>query len=165
MRRCGGAWFNHGKGSVSNPIIRNCTFMANVAREGAAIYNYADEGNASPQIVNCEFVENKADIDGGAIYNHSRFGQALLSVRDSKFIRNKATYGGGISTFQKVEKVALLSLVVYLKTTLVISEMVALEYLNSKAEDANRPSAQALSTTTKQRWVERKMAKEKVKIA
>ncbi len=101
MKRCGGAWFNHGKGGTSNPTIKNCTFIGNTAREGAAIYNYADEGNASPQLVNCEFVENKANLDGGAIYNHSRFGIATPSIKDCRFVRNEATYGGGIFNFSE----------------------------------------------------------------
>lgn len=101
MKRCGGGLFNHGKGGTSNPIIRNCTFIGNAAREGAAIYNYAEEGNASPQLINCEFMENKANLDGGAIYNHSRFGIAVPSIKDSKFVRNEATYGGGIFNFSE----------------------------------------------------------------
>lgn len=101
MKRCGGGLFNHSKGGTSNPIIRNCTFIGNAAREGAAIYNYAEEGNASPQLINCEFMENKANLDGGAIYNHSRFGIAVPSIKDSKFVRNEATYGGGIFNFSE----------------------------------------------------------------
>lgn len=96
MERCGGGWFNEGRGGNSSPTIANCIFIHNYAQDGAGIYNYANEGVCSPRINNCQFIENKAGLDGGAIYNDSKMGICNPVIKDCKIINNQATYGGGI---------------------------------------------------------------------
>ena len=99
QERCGGAWFNNGKGGKSNPTVANCFFTENFARDGGAIYNYAKEGICNPRIINCQFIDNKADLDGGAIYNDSRMGICNPVIKGCKISGNEATYGGGILNF------------------------------------------------------------------
>lgn len=96
-QRCGGAIFNNGnKGAGSNPIISNCVFQDNIAREGGAIYNYASNGSSSPIISNCTFTNNQADLDGGAIYNNASNGKSNPLMINCTFKDNLANYGAGI---------------------------------------------------------------------
>ena len=95
-QRCGGGLFNDAEYSTSNPLISNCTFQNNHAREGAGIYNNAKGGICNPSIINCTFKNNKADLDGGAIYNNGEAGKASPNIDGCHFMRNEATYGGAI---------------------------------------------------------------------
>jgi predicted outer membrane repeat protein len=82
----------------AHPIIANCTFKLNVARQGAGIYNYGGE----PSIINCKFVNNVALCDppergrgsyGSGLYNI--YGKPVLT--NCEFIENYGDYGAGIS--------------------------------------------------------------------
>lgn len=95
--RCGGAIFNDGTSSgASNPVIRNCIFKNNIAREGGAIYNHGLKGESSPIVSNCSFISNQADLDGGAIYNNAANGDSNPRLIDCTFKDNVAGYGAGI---------------------------------------------------------------------
>lgn len=95
--RCGGAIFNDGTSAgASNPVIRNCNFKDNIAREGGAIYNYGLKGESSPLVSNCTFTNNQADLDGGAIYNNAANGDSNPRLIDCTFKENVAGYGAGI---------------------------------------------------------------------
>jgi len=90
---CGAAWFN----LSSSPLIKNCKFIANVAREGAAIYNYAGKnGVCSPKILSCSFIDNHADLDGGSIFNNGDDGNCSPKIELCHFENNIATYGAGM---------------------------------------------------------------------
>lgn len=97
-QRCGGGWFNTGTNSHngSNPTIKNCTFTANYAREGAGMYNFGKKGSCQPTLANCTFINNKADLDGGAIFNNANNGVSSPVITNCKFSGNEATYGGAI---------------------------------------------------------------------
>ncbi len=95
-RRCGAGWYNDGSNGISNPVIRNCVFQNNYARDGGGLYNYAFNGTASPNISNCQFIANRADLDGGAIYNDARSGVSSPQIENCSFERNEATYGAAI---------------------------------------------------------------------
>lgn len=92
----GGGWYNNATAGVSNPIIRNCKFIDNSAREGAGFFNVANGGEASPSIEKCQFIRNIAQLDGGAIYNGSFGGKSLPRISNCRFENNVATYGAGI---------------------------------------------------------------------
>jgi len=47
-----------------SPVVRNCVFTHNHAREGGAVYNY-DRG--TPVFSDCRFVENSADYGGALV--------------------------------------------------------------------------------------------------
>lgn len=96
MKVCGGAWFNDGSNGESSPIVRNCIFQDNVARNGAAIYNFAKNGVCNPMIENCLFTGNSADLDGGAIFNDGNSGVCNPVINKCNFTRNAATYGACI---------------------------------------------------------------------
>jgi len=94
--RCGGAIFNDGQSQSSNPIIRNCIFQDNIAREGGAVYNLGLNGESSPVLSSCTFKGNQADLDGGAIYNNAANGNSNPKLVDCTFKDNVAGYGAGI---------------------------------------------------------------------
>lgn len=92
----GAGLFNDGTAQVSSPVIKNCVFTNNYAREGAAIYNYAEGGESRPLIASCAFITNHADFDGGAIYNNGDYGVCSPRISDCVFIENDSYYGAGI---------------------------------------------------------------------
>lgn len=96
--RCGAGWYNDGSnGGNSSPLIINCTFVQNAAREGGAFYSNGSRGISRPVFVNCDFLDNRADLDGGALYNDSRNGGGALPVlEECLFENNLASYGAGI---------------------------------------------------------------------
>lgn len=98
MESCGAGWYNLAKGQTSSPVIRNCKFVDNKAREGAGIYNLAINGECSPVIEKSHFIQNTATLDGGAIYNGARGAQSKTApkLKHVTFEYNIATYGGGI---------------------------------------------------------------------
>lgn len=96
-KRCGGGIFIDATQELTNPIIRNCLFENNFARDGAAIFNHSINATSAPTITYCQFINNRADLDGGAIYNLSDdkgYCQPLISR--CYFKGNEATYGAGI---------------------------------------------------------------------
>ncbi len=96
IQRCGAGWFNDGTGGTSDPVIENCIFIKNQARDGAGLYNYALGGTCNPTISNCQFIANRADLDGGAIYNDGTQGVCSPAISSCMFIENQATYGAGM---------------------------------------------------------------------
>lgn len=93
--RCGGGLYI--SGTDSRPVINNCIFQKNAARDGAAVYINGRKGNCSPQFYNCVFKENEAGLDGGAIYNDGRGkGMSNPAFFGCQFYRNVGTYGGAI---------------------------------------------------------------------
>ena len=92
----GAGLFNDATVQPSSPVIRNCVFTNNYAREGAAIYNYAEGGKSRPFIASCAFITNHADFDGGAIYNNGNYGVCSPRISDCIFIENDSYYGAGI---------------------------------------------------------------------
>ncbi|MBL7792567.1 MAG: hypothetical protein JNK77_09595 [Saprospiraceae bacterium] len=96
IKSSGAGWYNNGEGAVSSPVIRNCIFINNTAREGAGLYNFASNGQCSPKIMNCRFVTNSADFDGGAIYNNGSYGICSPEITKCHFEANAATYGASI---------------------------------------------------------------------
>ncbi len=93
--RCGGGLYI--SGADSRPIINNCVFLRNLARDGAAVYINGRQGTCSPQFYNCSFRENEAGLDGGAVYNDGRGnGMSNPGFFGCEFFRNVGTYGGAI---------------------------------------------------------------------
>lgn len=99
----GAGWYNDGanKGNASNPTIKNCRFIENTARDGAAIYNNAENGGiCQPTISNCTFQDNKAFLGGGAIFNNGQnHGNCLPIINKNNFSNNTAAFGGAIFNF------------------------------------------------------------------
>ena len=93
----GGGWYNRSitSGTISNPIIENCTFRFNYANKFAgALYNQAQsDSEASPTIINCLFEENFSDERGGAITND---GDSSPKIINSTFLNNNSVEGGAI---------------------------------------------------------------------
>jgi hypothetical protein len=104
----GAGWYNLATdGNQSSPIIRNCIFTGNQAREGAAIFNRAIEnGICKPQILDSKFNSNKADFEGGAIVNYSENGECAPRIINSVFNYNEASYGACVYNKAKSGKVA-----------------------------------------------------------
>lgn len=100
--RCGGGLYvdGSGEGNSANPIIRNCIFQNNFARDGAAIYLNGRGGICSPTFSNCQFIKNKVDLDGGAVFNDGRHrGTANPAFLNCTFLENKGNYGGAICNY------------------------------------------------------------------
>jgi len=78
----------------SKPILNNCTFIGNAARDGGGMYN----GNASrPVLTNCTFIGNSARVGGGLLncYNNSK-------LTNCTFSDNLAREGGGMFNYHDV---------------------------------------------------------------
>lgn len=75
-----------------SPIVRNCAFHDNHAREGGAVYNY-DRG--TPVFENCTFSRNSAD-NGGALLDRVGVKSTIIKCR---FEVNSARYRGGAVYF------------------------------------------------------------------
>ena len=94
---CGAGWFNLAtNGATSSPVIQNCRFIDNNAREGAGFFNYADGGECRPKIEHCQFIRNVARLDGGAVYNGAMNGINEPQIVKCRFESNEATYGAGL---------------------------------------------------------------------
>ena len=89
-------------GNKSNPIIKNCRFIENTARDGGAFFNNASQWRylANPLLINCTFQNNKAFLGGGAIFNNGIVkGNASPVIRENNFIKNTAGFGGAIFNY------------------------------------------------------------------
>lgn len=98
--RSGGGLFMDASKSAS-PMIRNCVFIDNFAKDGGAIYvNARNGGKASPTFKSCSFDSNKADLDGGAVNLDGRSkGESNPTFYGCTFDNNKGNYGGGVFTY------------------------------------------------------------------
>lgn len=96
MHYKGAGWYNEAVNGNSSPVIRNCIFTDNIAREGAGIYNYANNGACEPAIENCRFIRNLSDLDGGAVFNDGNNGSCNPRFINCHFEANEATYGAGM---------------------------------------------------------------------
>lgn len=76
----------------SAPLIRNCVFRNNHARNGGAIFSIGSNPQGST-LLDCEFRDNSSEAEGGAVsYTQTLFGSNLI------FRGNTAgTKGGAIS--------------------------------------------------------------------
>ncbi|HHS95729.1 MAG TPA: hypothetical protein ENJ45_04000, partial [Phaeodactylibacter sp.] len=94
---CGGAWFNMAhENTESSPVILNCTFSNNGARDGGALYNYANGGSIRSIITGCKFLSNHSDFDGGALYNNGDKSICSPIIKSCYFVENDSYYGAGI---------------------------------------------------------------------
>jgi hypothetical protein len=100
--RSGGGLFveSSSKGKISKPVIRDCVFQNNYARDGGAVYINARHGDSYPTFINCQFNSNRSDLDGGAIFNDGRHnGSANPIFIDCAFVNNEGNYGGAICNY------------------------------------------------------------------
>lgn len=100
--RCGAGLYieGAGQGNVSMPVISNCIFQNNFARDGGAAYLNGRGGNCSPTFIACEFNSNRVDLDGGAIFNDGRHhGMANPVIQQCAFNGNQANYGGALCNY------------------------------------------------------------------
>ncbi len=100
--RCGGGIYidGSGAGNESKPIIQNCIFQNNFARDGGAAYVNGRGGVCNPTFINCDFRNNKVDLDGGAIFNDGRQnGVANTVMQQCLFSGNQANYGGALCNY------------------------------------------------------------------
>lgn len=101
----GAGWYNHAYnfGKYASPTIRNCHFVENTARDGAAMYNNSVNGSVcQPQLVHCRFNDNKAFLGGGAIFNKGQEnGKCQPTIQKCAFSNNQAGYGGAIFNLSK----------------------------------------------------------------
>ncbi len=99
----GAGLYNDGRngGNESSPIIKNCKFIENTARDGGAIYNNAGNGGkCEPKISNCIFQHNNAFLGGGAIFNDGQnAGKCLPVITKNTFKKNTAGFGGAIFNY------------------------------------------------------------------
>jgi Protein of unknown function (DUF1565) len=100
-RNTGGGLINESyKGKPSTPLIANCIFRNNFAKDGGAVYNNGRGGNASPTFKHCTFEYNQTDLDGGAVYNDGRQqGNANPIFEACHFSNNKGNYGGAVMSY------------------------------------------------------------------
>ncbi len=100
-RSGGGLYIKTAIGNESaRPIIQDCIFRNNYARDGGAVYVYGRKGECSPTFKNCQFLNNIANLDGGAVYNDGRHGgKANPSFTRCVFSNNKSNYGGAICNY------------------------------------------------------------------
>ncbi len=100
--RCGGGLYikSATENRSARPIIKDCIFRNNYARDGGAVYVYGRKGECSPAFKNCQFLNNTANLDGGAVYNDGRHGgKANPSFKMCIFSDNKSNYGGAICNY------------------------------------------------------------------
>jgi parallel beta-helix repeat protein len=108
----------------SKPILNNCTFIGNAARDGGGMYN----SNASrPVLTNCTFIGNSARVGGGLLnrYNNTKLTNCTFSgniasegggmfnshtvitlVENCLFSRNSAEHGGAIGNESSYTKLS-----------------------------------------------------------
>ena len=101
----GGGMYNNGVGSGKDcsPLIRNCSFQNNSAKEGgAALFNDGSfSGRSKPTLSNCIFQNNSA-FYGGAIFNKGESDGSNTGADSSpvlancSFQSNSATAGGAM---------------------------------------------------------------------
>ncbi|GAB4014264.1 hypothetical protein GCM10028773_00400 [Spirosoma koreense] len=96
--------FTSFQGEHTNPLIRNCSFVANSAlSSGGAVYNGAVgcASDCNPTLINCFFQGNSAK-QGGAMANDGSANDAFCSRRSSpalincSFVANSARFGGAM---------------------------------------------------------------------
>lgn len=95
----GGGIYNEAtfQGNSSNPVIKDCTLVGNIAEFGGAIFNNGvASGQANPTVLNCFFMGNFANVSGGAIFNHGYNGNSSPMINQSTFQTNFADFGGAI---------------------------------------------------------------------
>jgi len=80
----GGGMFNT---NSATPIVRNATFIGNVAKDGGGMFN----DGSSPTVTNTIFSGNTAADDGGGMYNFA----SSPTVTNTTFIGNTANFNGG----------------------------------------------------------------------
>jgi parallel beta-helix repeat protein len=86
---CGGGMFSYS----GSPIITNCRFSGNSARDGGGMYN----SYSSPTVTDCTFSGNSADGCAGGMFNYSNSGPMLANCT---FSGNFAKLeGGGMSNY------------------------------------------------------------------
>ena len=94
----GAGWYNDGSGAgnVSNPTLRNCSFLGNnAASRGGGMYNYGFSGTSSPSLTNCSFSGNVASFGGGMFNNGVVGGTSSPSLNNCSFSGNNAAGSGG----------------------------------------------------------------------
>jgi hypothetical protein len=102
LDRCGGGLYIDGAGTdnSANPLIQNCNFQNNRARDGGAVYLNGRHGRCNPTFFNCNFLGNNADLDGGAVFNDGRHqGEASPIFSGCLFSNNSGNYGGAICNY------------------------------------------------------------------
>ncbi len=95
--RSGGGLFINAS-VAANPLIKNCVFIDNFAKDGGAVFVTArNGGQAAPLFKNCTFESNSADLDGGAVNLDGRSkGQNNTVFTACAFNNNKGNYGGAV---------------------------------------------------------------------
>jgi predicted outer membrane repeat protein len=82
---------NDGGGGMQNyqvsPIVRNCIFLGNFAKNGGGMLNFS----CHPQVINCIFSGNNGQEKGGGICN----SQANPSIVNCTFSNNQSTNADG----------------------------------------------------------------------
>lgn len=100
LDRSGAGMYIDGSGNTARPLIRNCIFQNNHAREGGAVYLNGKGGQCNPVFLNCQFLNNRAELDGGAIFNDGRQrGEASPEMRHCVFNNNQSNYGGAMCNY------------------------------------------------------------------
>lgn len=85
----GGAMYNDGRQSgASNPVLKNCKFIANMGTYGGAIFNATETGVCNLYLENCAFNENSAYLRGGAVFNMNGADKCVMELLDCTFTGN-----------------------------------------------------------------------------
>ncbi|MBU0754011.1 MAG: right-handed parallel beta-helix repeat-containing protein [Planctomycetes bacterium] len=71
------------------PVIKNCIFRDNQAREGGGVLI----NDAEPELIDCIFLNNFAEDNGGAIY--AVYCSTDLKITNGLFVGNESLNGGG----------------------------------------------------------------------
>lgn len=96
--KCGGGLYIMGKDWEAYPVIRNCVFEQNTAKNygGGAMVNGLGNGSIAPQFINCRFENNRALNSGGGL---ARLGASWVEREKDLcacvFIKNSAVFLGG----------------------------------------------------------------------
>lgn len=95
----GGGMWNFSSPGFTGPVVRNCSFKNNFARNnGGAVYNFEN----SPSLINCWFEHNVAN-EGGAIFNGK---DASSVIQDCYFGQDSAaSFGGAIHAFLSAPRI------------------------------------------------------------
>lgn len=96
----GGAIYTLADSVTTQITVRNCQFIENIAKFGAALHHESRNlGNLEISVQNTQFAKNKSIEAGGAITNYANGGNVLFATSRTSFIENEGVLGGAIYNF------------------------------------------------------------------
>lgn len=92
--KCGGGLYTMGKDWEAYPVIRNCVFEQNTAKNygGGAMVNGLGNGSIAPQFINCRFEITALNSGGGLARLGASWVEREKDLCACVFIKNSAVF-------------------------------------------------------------------------